>query len=53
MKLCLCKNNGFLLCPVHEKALSKWDAVYEIVAVIFSVCIMVIDFLSILIHKYF
>lgn len=50
MKLCLCKNNGFLLCSAHEKALSKWDVVYEIVAVTSNVCIMVIDFLPILIH---
>lgn len=44
------KNNGFLLCSAPEKALSKWDVVYEIVAVIFIAAVMLIDFPPILIH---
>lgn len=42
------KNNEFLLCSAPEKALSKWDVVYEIVAVISSAVVMLIDFLPIL-----
>lgn len=41
------KNNGFLLFSAHEKALSKWDVVYEIVAVIPNVAVMLIDLMLI------
>lgn len=44
------KKEGFLLCSAPEKALSKWDMVYEIVAVIFSAAVVLIDFPPILIH---
>lgn len=36
------KGFSFVLC--HEKILSKWDMVYEIVAVIFNAAVMLIDF---------
>lgn len=38
------RKEGFLLCSAPEKALSKWDMVYEIVAVIFSAAVVLIDF---------
>lgn len=47
------KNNGFLLCSAQEKALSKWDVVYEIVAVIPNAAVMLIDFPLILIDMLF
>lgn len=51
MNRCVCKKKeGFLLCSAPEKALSKWDMVYEIVAVIFSAAVVLIDSPPILIH---
>lgn len=38
------------MCSAHEKALSKWDVVYEIVAVISNAAVRLIDFPPILIH---
>lgn len=47
MNLYVCKKEnkkkGFILCSAHEKALGKQDLVYEIVAVISSVAVMLID----------
>lgn len=43
-------NLGFLLCSAHEKALSKWDVVYEIVAVISNAAVILIDYPPILLH---
>lgn len=40
------KNNGFLLFSTLEKALSKWDVVYEIVAVIPNAAVMLIDLIQ-------
>lgn len=38
----------FFLCYAPEKALSKWDMVYEIVAVISNAAVMLIGFPQIL-----